>query len=234
MTTSAQRTEMQPLSLRLLLACGAIGSLFFIAMFLIEGATRADYNPLRQPVSSLSVGEFGWMQIANFIISGLLILAFAIGLWLALRPSIVWGPLLLGLVGVGLIGAGIFVTDFLSGYLPGMPLMPAERTAQGRIHDLFSLPVFLGLPVACFVFGRQFARLGGRGWAIYSALSGIGMFVTFVPAGMGFMQSPGFAEFGGIFQRLSLAIGFGWITLLAIHLLRNSSSLRQRSHGVTN
>ncbi|MCL5995126.1 MAG: DUF998 domain-containing protein [Chloroflexi bacterium] len=211
----------QPFALRLLLACGAIGPLLFIVVFLIEGATRADYNPLRQPVSSLSIGDFGWMQVANFIITGLLLLAFAIGLRRALRPSggWMWGPLLVGLVGIGLIGAGIFISDPLNGYPPGTPLVPTVRSVHGRLHDLFGLPVFMGLPIACFVFSRRFARLGERGWAAYSALSGFAMLVTFVVAGMGFGQTPGFADFAGVFQRLSIIIGWTWIALFAFRLM---------------
>jgi hypothetical protein len=63
-----------------LLACGVIGAPLFVGAFLIEGATRADYDPLRHPVSSLALGESGWMQVANFIVAGLLMLAFACGL----------------------------------------------------------------------------------------------------------------------------------------------------------
>src|SRR5581483_3301894 len=77
----------QPLVLRLLLACGAIGPLLFIVVFLIEGVTRADYNPLRYPVSSLSIGDLGWIQAANFLMVGLLLCAFAIGLRRVLSGS---------------------------------------------------------------------------------------------------------------------------------------------------
>jgi hypothetical protein len=51
------------------------------------GCHRADYDPLRHPASSLAIGELGWMQAANFIIPGLLLLAFALGLRSALRAS---------------------------------------------------------------------------------------------------------------------------------------------------
>lgn len=217
MSTSVKRIEGQPLA-RKLLACGMIGPLFFIIVFLIEGATRAEYSPLRQPVSSLSIGELGWMQQANFLITGLLLIVFASGLWQ--RRSSFWGPVLIGLVGLGLIGAGFFVTDPMNGYPPGTPLVPIVRSTHGKLHDLFGVPVFLGLPIACFVFARQFAKLRERGWSIYSILSGIGMFVAFVVAGMGFSQTPGFTDFAGVFQRLSLVTGFGWIALLALHLLR--------------
>jgi hypothetical protein len=38
-----------------LLACGMIGAPLFILVFLAEGATRAGYDPLRHPVSSLAL-----------------------------------------------------------------------------------------------------------------------------------------------------------------------------------
>ena len=206
--------------LRLLLSCGVVGPLFFIIVFLIEGATRADYDPLRHPVSSLALGELGWMQAANFVILGLLLLAFAIGLRLSLRPSSLWGPLLIGLVGIGLIGSGIFVTDPVNGYPPGTPLKLTEYSDNGFLHDVFGVPIFLVLPITCLVFARRFAKLGDRNWAVYSGLSGIAMFAFFVLAGMGFDQQPGLAEFAGVYQRLSLISGLGWIMLLAVHLLR--------------
>ena len=77
-----------------LLACGAVAGPLFIVAFLIEGATRADYSPLRHPVSSLALGDAGWMQVVNFIVTGLLMLAYAVGLRRALRPGpgSTWGP----------------------------------------------------------------------------------------------------------------------------------------------
>jgi len=212
----------QPVALRLLLACGAIGSLLFIVVFLIEGATRVNYSPLRQPISSLSIGDFGWTQRTNFIITGFLLLAFALGLRRALQPSrgTVWGPILIGFVGIGLIGAGIFIADPFNGYPPGTPLVPTVRSIHGVLHDFFGIPVFVGLPSACFVFSRHFARLDERGWAVYSVLTGFAMLVAFVLTSMGLNQIPGLADFAGGFQRLLLIIGFTWITLLAVHALR--------------
>jgi hypothetical protein len=48
------------------------------------------------------------------------------------------------------------------------------------------VPVFFGLPIACFVFSCLFVRLGKRGWAAYSAFTGLAMLATFVVAVMGF------------------------------------------------
>ena len=213
---------------KLLLICGAIAGPFFTILWFVQGLSRANYDSMRYAISSLSVGEFGWIQIANFLITGSLIVAFSVELRRALRgPSgSMWGPLPIGLVGVGLIGSGIFVTDPLNGYPPGTPLIPTERTAQGILHDLFGIPVFLGLPITCFVFARLFARWGERSWAWYSRLSGIGMFTVFFVARLGFRLLPTYPDLAanfGLLQRITVTIGFTWLTLLAVHMLKASS-----------
>jgi Protein of unknown function (DUF998) len=139
---------------RVLLACGAVAGPLFTAAWILEGATRAHYNPLRHPVSSLELGDLGWTQQANFVVAGGLTLAFAVGLWRALRPlgGSTWGPLLVGAHGIGLLGAGIFVTDPVSGYPPGTPdHLAAYGSAHAALHDLFSVGTFVGLPIACLV-----------------------------------------------------------------------------------
>jgi hypothetical membrane protein len=221
MDTSAKSTGEQPLAIRLLLACGVVGPLLFIVVFLLEGATRADYNPLRYPVSSLSIGDLGWIQATNFLMVGVLLFAFAFGLRRALRASRggTWGPLLIGLAGIGLFGAGIFTSDPVYGYPPSAPLVLAQYSTHGHLHDLFSTLLFIGLPAACFVFCRRFATLGERGWAVYSLLAGLGMLVTFVLAAVGFDQHPSLVNFAGVFQRLSIIIGLTWIALLAFRLM---------------
>jgi hypothetical protein len=207
--------------LRRLITCGLVGPVFFIGLFLAQGLVGEGYNPMIHPVSALSIGPRGWIQAANFIVSGLLILAFAFGLKLAIHPSrgSTWGPILIGAVGVGLIGAGLFTCDPLNGYPAGTPLFPTVRTLPGRLHDLFSLPVFTALPAACFIFTRRFFKGGKPGWALYSLLSGLAMLVLFVLAGLGFRQIPGFFEIAGLLQRLSIIAGLGWISIMAGQLL---------------
>jgi hypothetical membrane protein len=119
-------------------------------LFLIEDAVPAirppGYNPIRHPVSSLAIGPSGWIQDVNFLVTGVLLLAFAVGLRPALRRyhTGIWAPVLVGLVAIGLIGAGMFTTDPLSGYPPRTPALPAgnptthggvstpDATARGR------------------------------------------------------------------------------------------------------
>lgn len=204
-----------------LLRCGMVAGPLFVAAFLVEGATRADYHPLRHPVSSLQLGgTVGATQIANFLVAGLLTLAFALGVRPALRAGgrdSIWGPLLIGAVGIGLIGSGIFIIDPVSGYPPGTPAI-SDYTWHGALHDLFSVPTFVGWPVACLVFARRFAGWGQRGWAIYSAASGVLFAVMFVLTSQAFSQATGLVEIGGLLQRATVVIGWTWLALLAVHL----------------
>jgi hypothetical protein len=206
-----------------LLACGVSAGPLFVLVFLVEGATRAHYDPLRHPVSSLAFGGSGWTQRANFLLTGLLLLAFAIGLRRALRPLAgpTWIPLLVGACAVGLLGAGIFVADPMNGYPPGTPDERLHYSTHGVLHDLFSALFFVGLPVACFVFSRWFAVRGKRTWTTYSALTGVVLVSAFILSSAGFGQADGLTDVAGLFQRVTLIVGFGWLTLLAVRFLRS-------------
>ena len=104
---------------RRLLRCGVAAGPAFTAVFLLEGAVRDGYRPLRHPVSSLALGPRGWIQAGNFAVAGTLFLAGAAGLGLAGDPAASRAaPALIGAAGAGLIGAAVFATDPVSGYPP--------------------------------------------------------------------------------------------------------------------
>src|SRR6185437_1615656 len=112
-----------------LLYAGVVGPLLFIAVLLIAGATRRDYSPWRHFGSQLALGPGGWVQVANFLVCGSLVLLFAIGLGTrALAASI-----LFGVFGVLLLVAGIFKTDPVLGYPPGAS---EAQTREGTIHAI--------------------------------------------------------------------------------------------------
>src|ERR1700691_2777279 len=104
-------------STRRLLRCGAAAGPVFVAVFLLEGALRDGYRPLRHPVSSLALGPRGWIQAGNFAVTGTLVLAAAAGLARAGDPaaSRSAAPALIGAAGAGLIAAALFTTDPVSG-----------------------------------------------------------------------------------------------------------------------
>ncbi|MGW1501291.1 DUF998 domain-containing protein [Streptomyces mirabilis] len=196
-----------------LLACGMAAGPVFTLGYLLEGASRVDYKPFRHPVSSLSLGRGGWAQTVNFLVVGLLSLIFAVGLW-HVGPSH-WGALLIGTWAVGLLGAGAFRTDPVSGYPPGTPDQLQHHTRAGALHDMLSLIGFLALTVACFVF----ALSSSPGWAIYSIASGVLFATTMALSSAAFSQHQRWVDLGGLIQRVSITIGWTWQTLLAVRIL---------------
>jgi hypothetical protein len=219
----------QSLTTRLLIACGAIGPLLFILVFLLEGATRPGYSAWHNFVSSLSLSDQGWMQIANFLVCGLLSLCFAVGLRRVLRTGkgSIWGPILLGVFGLGLIVAGIFVTDPSLGYPPGTH-GSGPQTLHGTIHGLAGLIVFSSVAAASFVMARRFAGdPNWKGWAPYSIVTGVlvvSLFIAFTTAST--LDENGVLPGApvGLLQRVAIIAGWGWIALLAIRLLGKMQS----------
>jgi len=193
--------------LRLLLACGIVGPTLFIVTFLIEGATRPGYNSLVFTVSALENGPFGWIQIANFIVFGLFIGGFAVGLRKALVGGIgaIWLPLLEGVVALGLIGDGIFTHD--------------------PLHTVCDVVTFTSALVVCIIFARRFAGDSRwRGWATYSIVTGILLVVFLTTFGV-LMTHHGPA---GLFEKLAILVRAIWTILLAAQLLARPERLSPR------
>jgi hypothetical protein len=222
----------------ILIACGAIGPLLFMFILLIEGATRPGYSAWHDSVSSLSLSTQGWVQIGNFLLCGLLVLGFALGLRRVLQEDkgAVLGPSLLGVLGLALIGAGIFPVDPNLGYPPGAASSwPGMQTLHSHLNSLAGAVAYLSLTATSLVMARRFAHdPAWRGWAVYSIVTGIlvvGFIVisTLVALLVERADSP-----VGLLQRIALLAGFSWIALVALRLLgtkTRSTSPRRDTAG---
>src|ERR1017187_9942167 len=207
-----------------LLTCGQLGCFLFIVLFLIQGQLRDAYSPLKFPISSLSIGHYGWIQRANFLISGSLIFLFAIGFRRAtpILKSSLWTSRLIGAVGLGLFGAGLFSSDPVYGYPMSEHIRIAQFTITGHLHDFFSILVFVCLPICCFKMRNRFMEFNNKKWATYTLISVIGMLTCFIIAAVGFKQVSGLVEFAGVFQRLTIIFGFVWLTTLSRLVIKMS------------
>jgi hypothetical membrane protein len=197
-----------------LLACGIVAGPLFIAVVLVQAFTRDGFELSHHALSLLSLGDLGWIQIANFVVTGLLYVACAAGMRRVLRPGRggTWGPLLVGAVGIGLVLAGVFVTDAGAGYPPGAPAgAPEQISWHGILHEVGFTVVFLSWTAACFVFMRRFAATKQRGWA--------GACVAAVVAALVVASWPDMDSLS-VRLVLSSAIQFGFVAALAARLLR--------------
>ena len=231
MRAENSQTQAYPLPIRLLIACGALGPILFILVFLVEGAIRPGYSAWHNFVSDLSLSNQGWMQIANFLICGVLMLCFALGLRQVFRTGrgSVWGPLLLGICGLSLLIAGFFVTDPSLGYYPP-GTSSSTHTLHGTIHGANAPLAFGSLTMAIFVLARRFASdRQWRGWALYSLVTEILFLGSFIAGlAVAVLDQHGVLPHSpaGLLERIAIIIGWGWIALLAIRLLRQ---MRQAS-----
>jgi len=169
---------------RRLLACGILAGPIYILVGLAQILTREGFDMTRHPLSLMSTGDLGWIQIINFILTGLLVVLGAIGLHRAAVADKLWrrGALFIGLYGVGVIGGGLFVTDPSLGFPPGTPnTYPETMSWHGLLHFIFGQLGFLALIIASFIFARYFAAARLRGWAAYSAFTG-GFFLFAIAA----------------------------------------------------
>jgi len=224
MLIETHQTQNLSRAVRLMLACGVIGPLLFILVFLIEDATRPFYSPWRNMVSSLSLSSQGWVQIVSFLICGALVLCFAVGLRQVLRSGkgAVWGPRLLFVFGLSLLIAGIFVTDPGQGYPPGSA--GSAQTLHGTIHGMNAPLAFGSLTAAIVVLARRAAAdPAQRGWAWYSYISAVLFVASFIASlAVAVLGEKGVLPNApaGLLERVAIIIGWSWIALLAMQLLQ--------------
>jgi hypothetical protein len=190
-----------------LLLCGAIAGPLFLLTVLIQDYTRPGFNPRLVEISLLSLGDWGWVQIVNFELAGVLNLLYAAGLWRRLHPGRAgtWGPLLIGAYGFGLIVVGVFRDDPANGFPPGVPA-PTSLSWHATIHDIAGLFLFAMLAAALGVFVRFFLERKERRWAFYCLSSAVLLILSFFAG-------------GPLFLRLATLVGWMAASLIAIKLL---------------
>jgi Protein of unknown function (DUF998) len=148
-----------------LLNAGIVAGPFFVVVTLLQAFTREGFDMVRHPASLLSLGDSGWIQIANFVLTGFLFIALAIGLRRVLTSGIGsrWMSRLFIIVGVAMIGGGVFLADPSLGFPPGAPEgVPKEMSWHAAVHGFAPIFGFLALIAALFIFARRFGSQGQR------------------------------------------------------------------------
>jgi hypothetical membrane protein len=209
-------------SVRFELPAGVVAGPLFAVVFTVAGLHRPDYRALRYPISSLSIGPEGWIQAANFIIAAVLLLICANGLRSTRRfdASSRWIWRLVALSGIGLAGAGLFTTDPLFGYPSDQPLRLVQFTLTGRLHDLWSMMFFIGLPAAALVDATGSYKRRDYGWTVYCVGTAAAAAVLFVLTSVGFQQITPFRDIAGLLQRATILVAMAWLAAKALMMRR--------------
>lgn len=159
---------------RSLLGYGIIAGPLYVVVALAQAVTRDGFDLTEHAWSLLSNGNLGWIQITNFIVTGLMTVAAAVGLRRAVRPGRggTWAPLLIAGYGVSLIGAGIFRADPMQGFPAGTPAT-TTISWHAMMHFVVGFIGFTCLIAACFVLASRFSRDGQRQLAWSSRITGV-------------------------------------------------------------
>lgn len=202
---------------RALLGCGVAAGPLYVVVAAAQVLTRDGFDMTRHPVSLLSNGDLGWIQIANFVVTGLLTVACAAGMRRALDGGRgrTWGPLLVGVYGAGVFAGGIFVADPVDGFPPGTPAgAPQVLSWHGMLHFVFGGLGFLAVIAACMVFAVRYASLGRRGWAAYSAATGVIFLATYAATMTGAGQA-----WAMVALYVGVLLAWTWVSVTAGRLI---------------
>ncbi|MFF0312127.1 DUF998 domain-containing protein [Streptosporangium sp. NPDC004379] len=196
-----------------LLLAGALAGPVFFASAIVQMLTREGFDITRHPISQLSAGDLGWIQIATFVLAGLGGLALAGGV----RRTVTEGagrralPILVGIFGAGMIAAGLFTMDPENGFPAGTPDGPAAQMSWHAVaHPAAATVSFTALAVAAVVLAVRCARRR----AVYTAIgNGAAGLVLLLP------MSP---EHMSVQIAVNGLVAFTWTTVLALSLRRSA------------
>ncbi|MFC5406509.1 DUF998 domain-containing protein [Cohnella soli] len=198
---------------RLLLLGGVISAPLFFLIAIVQVFTRTGFDIKRHAISNLTLGDLGWIQSANFIVTGLLAVWAAVGArGLLQRGTGKAGLWLIGVYGIGMIMAGLFKPDPGFGFPSGAPEgMPTAMSGHAALHSMAFFASFICLIAAMLIFSRRFRVQGEQGWRIYCLSSAI-LAPLLIVAGMGMNSGV------GIMMGVAGMVAFGWVSSLAFRL----------------
>lgn len=219
MTSNAQAgTTPAQISRRLdqthaLLRNGVMAGPIYLAAGIIQGLVRDGFDFARHPLSVLANGQSGWIQTATFIVTGVMVIAAAMGLARVLQPhkATSW---LLGVFGLSMVVAAAFRADPMDGFPPGTPEgMPTSISTRGMIHFIAGALGFTFLGVSGLVAARALSRRQASGLSKLSLASGIAVL-------LGFFGGPALSSNPVIGIWVGVVVGWAWLAILSWELSR--------------
>jgi hypothetical protein len=180
---------------RSMLGWGVVAGPFYLAFGLILALMRPGFDLGRDALSILLIGELGWLQGLNLVLSGLMTIVAAVGL--SRTPD--WSRAAAALVGI--YGLGMVLSAFAAPDRPGS----TSATLSGILHLVFGGVGFLALGIAAIVATSWFKRHRPAG-AAWSLAAGVIVIAGFVAGGALSTGPAGVAL-------LWLAVVVGWLSL---------------------
>jgi len=195
---------------RTLLGLGIAAGPFYLSLGVGQGLVREGFDFGRHPLSVLANGPGGWVQTANFILTGLMVIGAAVGVRRTLAPKGRATSLFLGGYGLGMLAASVLRADPMDGFPPGTPLgPPTSLTPMGMGHFIAGGLGFLCLAVSCFCAAGALSRRGARPLARLSFFSGLAVV-------LGFFGGPMLPTPAAVVLGIWFAVVAGWVWLAVL------------------
>jgi hypothetical protein len=200
-------------SARQLLRWGLVAGPFYLAVGLGQAFTRDGFDVARHPLSVLANGSLGWIQTANFVLSGAMVIAAAVGFDRVLRPGSRATGWFLGAFGASMIVASVFRADPMDGFPAGTPKgPPTSISPTGMVHFIAGAIGFVSLAISCLVAARAMSRREARGLARLSLASGVIILLGF----FGGAALPFGSPVLGIW--IAVVVGWAWLAIASRRL----------------
>ena len=198
---------------RSFLGWGVVAGPFYVIVGLILALTRPGFDLTKHALSLLMLGDLGWMQRTNLVLTGLMVIAAAIGVLRAIRNGrgLAIG-VLVAVYGGCLILSGVFAPDPVDGFPPGAT---ASASVSGILHLVFGALGFVALAVAAFAYARWCRVEGIVGQATWAVVLGVVVIVGFLG---GAALSTSLA--GVLLLWIAVLAGWAWLALASARIYR--------------
>jgi hypothetical protein len=204
--------DMSAATTRSLLGWGVVAGPFYVVVGLVLALTRPGFDLTRDALSLLTLGDLGWLQRANLVLSGVMVIVAAIGVLRAIRTG---RGLAIGILtavdGLCLILSAIFTPDPGNGFPPGSH--GGVFTLSGTLHLVFGAIGFVAIAAAAFAFAGWVRSVGGRAWP--SIVLGIIVLVGFAGGAALSQNSAGVALLW-----LAVLADWLWLALACVRIYR--------------
>lgn len=201
---------------RSLLGVGVLVGPFYLTVGLMQAFVRDGFDLKRHALSHLANGPGGWVQTANFVLSGLMVLAAAVGIARALHPRYRVGSWFLGGFGASMLVASVFPADPMLGFPAGTPEgYPTSISTRGLVHFIAGTLGFVSLAVSCFLAAVAMSRRKASALARISFFAGLAVPIGFFG---GAALTGNAAGIAGIW--ISVVVGWVWLAVMSLHLRR--------------
>lgn len=205
---------------RSLLGYGVLVGPFYLLIGVAHGLVRDGFSFARHPLSVLANGPGGWVQTANFVLSGLMVIAAAVGFWRVPTPRLRASPVFLALFGLSMIVASVLRADPMDGFPAGTLLGPPTTISpMGMGHFIAGTVGFVCMALSCLCSAPAMSRIGNRTLAIGGMLSGLAVLVGFFG---GFLVPVLAGTTTGIW--IAVVVGWAWLGWVSAKLYRMAPS----------